>query len=371
MEKLLAKVKSSWPTYQWFFTEPGMSKITLSSYVGNVTLEDDVPHYTLEEKGHIDRPLSEQYLTQPTVIRPRTNFSRVLTDGNGDHPSIPPGTVNFDPTDASRVDSPDSSHPLRGLTSRSGAMPLLRDDMNYACDVHNLMVTFDQERPASDLHLRAFLVEQLGDLSDIVAVAPGSMILQMVDRTEPYTFVRPADAYANVGLNVPNGSTGVLESPSFRIDIFSRRFIAQIYCAEDNHLGATIFDRRVGHLYIFDTRLASRKLRVAMVIMMWSRLLREVGLPYNFVYHVLGVTEQPNEWSCGYLSAYWIVRTLRGLVGQPLCSHTPVSGRLEPLEDWISNITHLPVTSNGELPLTDWVQHWTVSDGNVIGRQQS
>ncbi|KAH7155372.1 hypothetical protein B0J13DRAFT_545419 [Dactylonectria estremocensis] len=81
------------------------------------------------------------------------------------------------------------------------------------------------------------------------------------------------------------------------------------------HWVAYAWDRKFGHLLVYDTQEEGRTKRLKAVGLAWREHLALAGLPYNFGLFALPVTAAPGEWESGYLGVFLLFLNLRSMVG--------------------------------------------------------
>lgn len=127
----------------------------------------------------------------------------------------------------------------------------------------------------------------------------------------------------------------------------------------------TIFDRRTGQLYIFDSgRTTRRHERIVAATNLWVKFWNFMHKPFSFQYFVPQVTPGPNVKVSGLLAVIWAMANLRNRVGEYMRvddehkrvddKATRVSGRV-PRHINVSELDTQFSLSSSSLPLHDWV----------------
>lgn len=123
----------------------------------------------------------------------------------------------------------------------------------------------------------------------------------------------------------------------------------------EGHTMATIFDRKKGQLYIFDSVDVGRERRVAACVYLWTQFWDRLDMAFDFQYFVPPVSIQPYNWECGLLSVHFILKTLRCRENDPV------------IEAWDSNVdigdynlfgrclAELSPLEDPSLELSDWL----------------
>ncbi|KAH7156186.1 hypothetical protein EDB81DRAFT_928170 [Dactylonectria macrodidyma] len=81
------------------------------------------------------------------------------------------------------------------------------------------------------------------------------------------------------------------------------------------HWAAFVWDRKLGHLLVYDTLEEGRTKRLKAAGLAWREHLALAGLPYNFGLFALPVTAAPGMWESGYLGVFLLFLNLRSMVG--------------------------------------------------------
>ncbi|KAG9256194.1 uncharacterized protein F5Z01DRAFT_649436 [Emericellopsis atlantica] len=111
------------------------------------------------------------------------------------------------------------------------------------------------------------------------------------------------------------GSTEPGWEHQMRTRIHGNRYIVVPICQFEMHWMMTIFDRKAGHLYIFDAVKADRETRVEAAVHRWAQFWDRLGFPYHFQYFAPAVSVQAGSWECGLIGIHWVTNTLRHRVG--------------------------------------------------------
>ncbi|KAL6788941.1 hypothetical protein GGI42DRAFT_367566 [Trichoderma sp. SZMC 28013] len=121
----------------------------------------------------------------------------------------------------------------------------------------------------------------------------------------------------------------------------------------DNHWAAIIWDKRLGQLYYFDAWKELRLERARAAVDMWQHFLSEAGYPGSFDFCIVPCTAQPGNSECGYLALFWLMATLRGLVGIRIGDgQTNVPGGLRRPEPYPG--ARVPSRESFHLRVRDW-----------------
>ncbi|RFU77559.1 hypothetical protein TARUN_4675 [Trichoderma arundinaceum] len=246
--------------------------------------------YEEDEREFVDKELAEIYRDQPPWIYPRTVWPTSLKTG-------------YPPSDASG----DQLIALYADVRRFPDIPET-DWPSHVKQVHAFLVDSGKEERAASDNLQAMLRIVVRGIDHIVAIGHYHL-------TAPEGRTRRSGEVPQDGLHY-----GLSPGPEiFKTLTKNKRLFANFIFFEA-HWAAIIWDRRFGQLYYFDSAEEQRIERATRAVRLWRSLLRAAGYADSFDLCIVPCTAQPGIDECGYLALFWLMATLRGLVGQQIGS---------------------------------------------------
>lgn len=137
--------------------------------------------------------------------------------------------------------------------------------------------------------------------------------------------------------------------------MLGRRWIAVPINQSFEHWFMTLFDRKAGQLFIFDSFRPNREDRIEAATHMWAKFWREMGLPWHFQYFVAPVEQQSQDWECGLLAVAWVIAALRDRAGGTRFLATDQSVPAHDITMYHTDVPHPYPKQDSSIPLPDWL----------------
>lgn len=104
--------------------------------------------------------------------------------------------------------------------------------------------------------------------------------------------------------------------------VAGKRLIAScVHIQSSRHWVAVVYDIHTQALMVFDAVPRGREGRLRSVALAWRQLLCNIGILDGFYAYCPALSEQPNNWSCGFMAAINIYHCVRAATGQRLSTH--------------------------------------------------
>lgn len=287
----------------FFFPEDGSD-----FFSGRVHQEGGKADFYHESESNLQKPLEALLGDQPAQFQPRTNWSHWVSD-NPIRFHIGQVEDKFRAKVANVSPQPDF-----------GSLPLVFGRRSWEQHCWDLWGTFKNlggNKEASDRNLEPLLAILTYGMQDVVTVFPKPITIHDDKVFEnPRLHEEGYDPFLAEGVDRVHCSTNAYSSPDdMKLALFNKRFLIGTFNFNNLHWTSFVWDRKPGHLLIYDTDSAKRMVQTKSAVLAWRETLAHHWLPYDFSFFSFPAAGQLGDWECGYLCVYLLFLQLRGLTG--------------------------------------------------------